>query len=66
LARLLKQQSSITVYYFPTKETNFCFPFPFAVNKRKFAVSASVSCKQTEVAVQAILLYLFIVQTGNY
>ncbi len=35
-ARLLKQQSSITVYRLSTKETYFRFPFPFATNKRKF------------------------------
>ncbi len=49
-ARLLKQQSSITVYCLPTKDngplcsvsclqqTNRSLPFPFAANKRKFAV----------------------------
>jgi hypothetical protein len=30
-------------------KTNFRFPFPFAVNRRKFAVSVSVCSKQTEV-----------------
>jgi hypothetical protein len=33
------------------KKTNFCFPFKFATNKRKFAISMSVRSKQTEVAV---------------
>jgi hypothetical protein len=31
--------SSITVYRLPTKETNFCFLFPFAANKQKFTAS---------------------------
>ncbi len=39
LASLLKQRSSITVYCKPTKENIFHFQFPFAANKRKFAVS---------------------------
>jgi hypothetical protein len=30
---------AITVYLLPTKEKNVRFPFPFAANKRKFAVS---------------------------
>jgi hypothetical protein len=38
-ARLLKQQSSFTVYRLATKETNFCFPFMFAANKGMIAVS---------------------------
>jgi hypothetical protein len=46
---LLKQQTSISVYRLMTKEKNF--HFPFAENKRKFAVSVSVCNKQTEVAV---------------
>jgi hypothetical protein len=36
--RLLTQQLSITVYRLPRK-ANFCFPFPFAANKRNLAVS---------------------------
>jgi hypothetical protein len=39
-ALLLKQQTSITFDRLLTKETNFCFPFPVAANKRKFAISA--------------------------
>jgi hypothetical protein len=38
-ARLLTQQTSITVYRLPTKEKNF--RFPYAENKRKFADSVS-------------------------
>jgi hypothetical protein len=37
--RLLKQQSLIAVYHLPTMENKLRFPFPFAANKRKFAVS---------------------------
>jgi hypothetical protein len=48
-ARMLKQQSSITIYYLPTKKKNFPFPFLFSANKWKFAFAFSVGCKQTEV-----------------
>jgi hypothetical protein len=37
MARLLRQQSSITVDRLPTKENKL--PFPFAANKQKFDVS---------------------------
>jgi hypothetical protein len=54
---LLKQQSSIAVYGLLTKKTNFCFLFPFAANKRKFAVSAF--SKQAEVAVSVRSIFRF-------
>jgi hypothetical protein len=44
-ARLLKQQSLITVNHFSSKENQL----PFAAKKWKFAVS--FCCKQTEVTV---------------
>jgi hypothetical protein len=38
-AHLLKQQSSISVYCLLTNENKRLFLFPFAANKKKFAVS---------------------------
>jgi hypothetical protein len=38
-ALLLKQQLSIIVDRLRTEENDFCFLFPFAANKQKFAVS---------------------------
>jgi hypothetical protein len=38
-ARLLKQKSSITAIVCRPSTTNFRFPFLFAADKRKFAVS---------------------------
>ncbi len=43
-ARLLKQQSSVTVYRYRPRKTNFHFPFPFAAKKWMFAIS--VFCLQ--------------------
>jgi hypothetical protein len=37
-ARLLKQQTLITVYRWRPMKTNFRFPFPFAGNKRQFSI----------------------------
>ncbi len=56
-ARLLKQQSSITVSRSTTKEKNFRFPFPFAANKCKFAVS--IFCLQQTNGSCCFLLVLF-------
>jgi hypothetical protein len=49
-ARLLKQQSWITVYSLPTKENKLPFSFPFVTNKRKLLFPFSVCSQQTEVA----------------
>jgi hypothetical protein len=40
-----EQQSSVTIYHLPMKENKPLFPFPFAANKRKFAVSI-FRCRQ--------------------
>jgi hypothetical protein len=50
-ARLLKQESYITVYHLPTKENKLRFPFPFAATNGSLPFMLSVCSIQTEVAV---------------
>jgi hypothetical protein len=56
-SRLLKQQSSITVYRLPIKENKLLFPF--AANKWKFAVSFFYLPETKEVSVFHKFHFLF-------
>jgi hypothetical protein len=55
------------------RKTKFCFPFPFAANKLKFAVAFFICSKQTEISVFHYYCFLFIyiwkielMENGNF
>jgi hypothetical protein len=50
MARLLKQQTSVTVDRLLTMENKLPFPYSICRSKRKFAISVFRFSKQTEVA----------------